>query len=82
MRRAMTSAWLRWPIRIIASGTSNKLVDEAVRAALGVRRSFPESTVQDLTRPGDCREQRVVTEGVGVAEPGALLGLAGHLTDR
>jgi len=66
----------------IAAGASNQFVDETVRAALSVRRTFPQTTMQDLPGSGNRGEQRVIAQHVGVAVAGALFRLADHLTDR
>ena len=59
-----------------------ELVDEAAGAALGVGRSFAHPGMQHLAGIGPGGEQRVVTEHLGVAEPGTLFLLAVDRTDR
>ena len=59
-----------------------ELVEEAAGAALGVGLALAHPGVQHLTGVGAGGEDRVVAEHLGVAEPGALLGLPSTWTDR
>src|SRR3954468_12231652 len=65
-----------------ALDASDELVDEALDALLGVRRSLPEADVQHLARVRACGEDRVVAEHAGVAVGGALLQPAADLADE
>lgn len=65
-----------------ATDAGDQLFEETDRAALGVRRSLPHPRVQHLSGVSACGQQRVIAEGVGVAEPGTLLRVAVDFTDR
>ena len=65
-----------------ASHPGDQLVDEPAGATLRVGLPLAHPGVQHLTAVGAGGEDRVVAEHFRVAEPGALLVLAGDLADR
>ena len=58
------------------------LIDEPARTALGVRGALAHPRVQHLAGVGPCRQQRVVTQHLRVAERRACLAPPDTLADR
>ena len=60
----------------------DELLDEPFRPPLGVGRAFAQPGMEHFAAVGPGRQDRVVAELLGVAEPGALLGVTIDFADR